>query len=49
MIIALNGPEEQSVSTIRDFEKLFISVGFLIYGGVVIAAAIIIIFFVAPK
>ncbi|KAF8598391.1 DUF803-domain-containing protein, partial [Ceratobasidium sp. AG-I] len=49
VIIALNGPEEQSVSTIRDFEKLFISVGFLIYGGVVIAASIIIIFFVAPK
>ncbi|KAG9119438.1 hypothetical protein FRC07_005545, partial [Ceratobasidium sp. 392] len=49
VIIALNGPQEQSVSTIREFEKLFISVGFLIFGGLLIAGAIFIIFFIAPK
>ncbi|QRV94476.1 Magnesium transporter NIPA [Ceratobasidium sp. AG-Ba] len=49
VIIALNGPKEQSVGTIREFERLFISVGFLIFGGLLIAAAIVIIFFVAPK
>ncbi|KAG9084594.1 hypothetical protein FS749_005104 [Ceratobasidium sp. UAMH 11750] len=49
VIIALNGPKEQTVSTIREFEKLFISVGFLIFGGLLIAGAIVIIFFIAPK
>ncbi|KAG8781215.1 hypothetical protein FRC12_022113 [Ceratobasidium sp. 428] len=49
VIIALNGPQEQSVSTIREFEKLFISVGFLVFGGLLIAGAIVIIFFIAPK
>ncbi|CAE7189136.1 unnamed protein product [Rhizoctonia solani] len=49
VIIALNGPKEQTIGQIREFEKLFVSVGFLVYGGVVIAASIIIIFFVAPK
>ncbi|KEP48885.1 magnesium transporter NIPA protein [Rhizoctonia solani 123E] len=49
VIIALNGPKEQTVGQIREFQKLFISVGFLVYGGVVIAASIIIIFFVAPR
>ncbi|CAE6455779.1 unnamed protein product [Rhizoctonia solani] len=49
VIIALNGPKEDTIGQIREFEKLFVSVGFLVYGGVVIAASIIIIFFVAPK
>ncbi|KAJ1304945.1 hypothetical protein OPQ81_006078 [Rhizoctonia solani] len=49
VIIALNGPKEETIGQIREFEKLFVSVGFLVYGGVVIAASIIIIFFVAPK
>ncbi|KDN37342.1 hypothetical protein RSAG8_10230, partial [Rhizoctonia solani AG-8 WAC10335] len=49
VIIALNGPKEQTIGQIREFQKLFLSVGFLVYGGVVIAASIIIIFFVAPK
>ncbi|CAE6430143.1 unnamed protein product [Rhizoctonia solani] len=49
VIIALNGPKESTVGQIREFEKLFVSVGFLIYGGLVIAASIGIIFFVAPR
>jgi hypothetical protein len=49
VIIALNGPKESTVGQIREFEKLFVSVGFLVYGGVIIAVSIGIIFFVAPK
>lgn len=49
IIIALNGPEEQSVSTIHEFQKLFLSPGFLVYAGLLIAVALGIIFFVAPK
>ncbi|KAL5485440.1 hypothetical protein ACEPAI_8082 [Sanghuangporus weigelae] len=49
IIIALNGPEEQSVSTIAEFKKLFLAPGFLSYGSVCIVASLVIIFFVAPK
>ena len=49
IIIALNGPEEQSVSTISAFKKLFLAPGFLSYGSVCIVASLVIIFFVAPK
>jgi drug/metabolite transporter (DMT)-like permease len=49
VIIALNGPAEQSVSTIHEFQKLFLSPGFLVYGGLIIAIALVIIFLVAPK
>ncbi|KAI5474543.1 tubulin beta-1 chain [Pseudohyphozyma bogoriensis] len=48
-IIALNGPQEQSTSTIPEFQKLFLSVGFLVYGSIVIAVSLGMIFFVAPK
>ncbi|KAH8920695.1 DUF803-domain-containing protein, partial [Atractiella rhizophila] len=49
VVIALNGPEEQSVTTIKEFQDLFLSVGFLVYASVVIVASLVIIFFVAPK
>lgn len=49
IIIALNGPEEQSVTTIVAFKKLFLAPGFLSFGSVVIAVSLFIIFFVAPK
>lgn len=48
-ILALNAPEEQSVSTIVDFKKLFLSAGFLSYGSVVIALAVFLAVYVAPK
>ncbi|GAA97099.1 uncharacterized protein L969DRAFT_96978 [Mixia osmundae IAM 14324] len=48
-IIALNGPEEQSAATILEFQHLFLSIGFLIFGSVVILACLVLIFFVAPK
>ncbi|GAA6059478.1 hypothetical protein JCM10212_002221 [Sporobolomyces blumeae] len=49
VIIALNGPQEQTASTIKEFQKLFLSVGFLVWGSLVIAASLGLIFFVAPK
>ncbi|KAF7357952.1 DUF803-domain-containing protein [Mycena venus] len=49
VIIALNGPTEASVGQILDFQKLFLSIGFLIYAGILITAALVIIFFAAPR
>ncbi|KAJ6594639.1 magnesium transporter NIPA-domain-containing protein [Mycena capillaripes] len=49
VIIALNGPSEASVGQIEDFQKLFLSVGFLVYAGVLITAALVIIFYAAPR
>jgi len=47
--IALNGPQEQTVSTIPDFQNLFLAPGFLVYGSLAIASALVIIFFFAPR
>ncbi|WWC91928.1 uncharacterized protein L201_006880 [Kwoniella dendrophila CBS 6074] len=49
VILALNAPEEQSVTTINEFKKLFLSVGFLVWSGLLIAGSLVMIFFVAPK
>ncbi|KAG8864279.1 hypothetical protein FRB96_006100 [Tulasnella sp. 330] len=49
IIIALNGPQEQSAATIDEFKHLFLAPGFLAFGGVVIAVALIIIIFIAPR
>ncbi|KIO28058.1 hypothetical protein M407DRAFT_22690 [Tulasnella calospora MUT 4182] len=49
IIIALNGPQEQAVETINEFQKLFFAPGFLVFGSVLIIASIVIIFFFAPK
>ncbi|KAK2460185.1 hypothetical protein APHAL10511_007776 [Amanita phalloides] len=49
VIIALNGPQEQSVGQIRQFEKMFLAPGFLAYGSVLIAASLTIIFYFGPK
>ncbi|KAJ4490945.1 magnesium transporter NIPA-domain-containing protein [Lentinula aciculospora] len=49
VIIALNGPSENSVGQIRDFEKLFLAPGFISYASVLIAAALAIIFYFAPR
>ncbi|KAK7043109.1 hypothetical protein VNI00_008463 [Paramarasmius palmivorus] len=48
-IIALNGPKEETVGQIRDFQKLFLAPGFLAYASVLIAASLVIVFFFAPK
>ncbi|KAJ7213109.1 magnesium transporter NIPA-domain-containing protein [Mycena pura] len=49
VIIALNGPTEATVGQIEDFKKLFLSVGFLVYAGVLITASLGIIFFAVPR
>ncbi|KAF9651935.1 DUF803-domain-containing protein [Thelephora ganbajun] len=48
-ILALNAPEEQSVTNIVDFKKLFLSPGFLSWGSVAIVSSIILAAWVAPK
>ncbi|KAL4250278.1 hypothetical protein ABKN59_003129 [Abortiporus biennis] len=48
-ILALNGPEEQSVNTIEEFKHLFLKPWFLAYGGVVIAASVILVVWAAPR
>ncbi|KAG8758755.1 hypothetical protein FRC14_007470 [Serendipita sp. 396] len=49
VVIALNGPKEATVGQILEFQKLFLSPGFLVWGGVVIVASLVIIFYFAPK
>lgn len=40
VILALNGPQTQSTSTILEFQALFLSPGFLAYGSVVILTSL---------
>ncbi|KAJ2932255.1 hypothetical protein H1R20_g4813, partial [Candolleomyces eurysporus] len=49
VIIALNGPHEQAVGQIREFQKLFLSPGFLAWGSVLIVASLVVIFYFAPR
>jgi len=48
-ILALNAPEEQSVTNIADFKKLFLAPGFLSWGSVAIVSSIVLAVWVAPK
>ncbi|KAK4688681.1 magnesium transporter, partial [Tremellales sp. Uapishka_1] len=48
-ILALNAPEQQSVTTIDAFKKLFLSVGFLVWGSLLIVGSIVLVLFVAPR
>lgn len=48
-IIALNGPSEQTTSTIPEFQALFLAPGFLAYASVVLLTSLGLIIFVAPK
>ncbi|KAJ7635746.1 magnesium transporter, partial [Mycena polygramma] len=48
-VIALNAPEEATVGQILDFQKLFVSVIFLVYFGVILVASLVIIFVIAPR
>ncbi|KAG6902501.1 hypothetical protein C0995_015693 [Termitomyces sp. Mi166 len=49
VIIALNGPSESAPGQIREFQKLFLSPGFIAWGSVLIVASIIIVIFFAPS
>ncbi|KAL7415385.1 magnesium transporter NIPA-domain-containing protein [Mrakia frigida] len=48
-IIALNSPEQQSVTHIRPFMALFISPGFLVWASLLIIAAVFAIFYLVPR
>jgi len=49
IVIAINAPEQSSVTTIQDMQKFIISPGFLVYAGIVIVGCVSIIIWVAPK
>ncbi|KAI0708954.1 magnesium transporter NIPA-domain-containing protein [Cerioporus squamosus] len=49
VIIALNGPQEESVGQIVEFQKLFLSPGFLVYGSILIVASLVIVLWFAPR
>ncbi|GAA5924276.1 hypothetical protein JCM3775_005644 [Rhodotorula graminis] len=49
VIIALNGPSEHGSSDINKFKDLFVSPGFLTWGGICLVAAAAMVFFVAPR
>lgn len=49
VIIALNGPKEQSIGKIKVFQKMFLAPGFLAYSSVLFAASFTIIFYFGPK
>jgi hypothetical protein len=48
-ILALNAPEQQSVTTIEGFKHLFIAPGFLVWMSLCIVVSLGIKFFVVPK
>lgn len=43
------GPQEESIGQIVEFQKLFLSPGFLVYGSILIAASLVIVFWFAPR
>lgn len=49
VIIALNGPSDESSGSIVEFRKLFLSVGFLIWLGICVVASLVLIFWAAPR
>ncbi|KAM0789325.1 hypothetical protein ACM66B_000161 [Microbotryomycetes sp. NB124-2] len=48
-IVALNGPQEQTATTIAQFKKLFLAPGFLAWGSIVIAASLVLMFWAVPR
>jgi len=48
-VIALNGPEEQSATTIAEFKHLFLAPGFLSFGSVILVVSLIIAVYFGPR
>jgi len=48
-IIAVNGPKDQAVSTIPEFEKLFLAPGFLVFASIIVVSSLLLIFVAAPR
>ncbi|KAI0699575.1 magnesium transporter NIPA-domain-containing protein [Cytidiella melzeri] len=49
VVIALNGPSEQSIGEIVQFQHMFLAPGFIVWISVLIASALAIIFYFGPK
>lgn len=49
IILCLNAPEQPAVTTIPEFQRLFLSPGFLVWASLVIIASAVLIFYVAPR
>ncbi|KAK8853416.1 hypothetical protein IAR55_004122 [Kwoniella newhampshirensis] len=49
VILALNAPEQQSVTTINGFKHFFLSVGFLVWISLLIAFSLVLVFWAAPR
>lgn len=49
IILALNAPSEQSVRTIPEFLKYFISPGYLVWMILMFIISLVIVFYVAPR
>ena len=49
VVIALNGPKEEALTTIAAFKLLFLAPWFLAYGSVIIALSLVIILYFGPK
>ncbi|PPQ73672.1 hypothetical protein CVT24_007333 [Panaeolus cyanescens] len=49
VIIALNGPKEETIGQIKEFQKLFLAPGFLAFISVLITASLVIVLYFAPK
>lgn len=48
-IIAVNGPKDQAVSTILEFERLFLAPGFLVFASIIVVSSLLLIFVAAPR
>lgn len=49
VILALNAPEEQSVTTIEGFKRLFLAPGFLVWASLLIIVSLVLIFYAVPR
>lgn len=49
IIVALNGPEEDTARTIAEFQKLALAPGFLVWLGLTVGTALFLIFVVGPR
>ncbi|KAK9899269.1 DUF803-domain-containing protein, partial [Cystobasidium minutum MCA 4210] len=49
VLIALNGPEQQTAATMKEFQKLFLGPGFLAFGSIIIVLSLGLIFWAGPR
>lgn len=49
VVLALNAPEEQSVTTIASFKRLFLAPGFLVWASILVIISLVLIFYAVPR